>query len=220
MTFTSYSLIDTLPTGWQSETVVSTAIDDIFALPVTPHHDERGFFAELGKIPHLDEVRGESFTIKQINHAHSKLHVTRGFHAEDWNKLITVTRGICFIAIADIREESETKGTVLVGLLGHQKAYDSLNASVKETLYDMPVFTGSIFLPRGVANSVCVLSDQLDYLYGVDKLYEERNPAGDIAISLFDPTINVSWPIDKKQMIISERDIQSVPYKTFIHSRA
>ena len=124
--------------------------------------------------------------------------------------MITVTRGVCFVAIADIRKESPTFGTALIGLLGHQNAVDALDPAIKKSIENIPLFTGSLFLPRGLANSVCVLSPQLDYLYGVDKLYEDRDPAGDIAISLFDPTIAIDWPIDKNNMIISERDTKAV----------
>ena len=48
------------------------------------------------------------------------------------------------------------------------------------------------------------------YSYAVDKLYKDRNTDNDIAISLFDPDLGVEWPIDKEQMIISQRDIDTI----------
>jgi len=48
------------------------------------------------------------------------------------------------------------------------------------------------------------------YSYVVDRLYKDRNKNNDVAISLFDPDLGVDWPIDKDQMIISQRDIDVI----------
>ena len=182
--------------------VFSTPIDGMFAFPVSPNEDDRGFFAEVGKIPRFDTQLDKPFVIKQINHARSKKNVTRGFHAEDWNKLITVTNGVCFSAIADIRSDSPTFGTAVTLEFG----------------YGENSFFGSIFLPRRVANSVCTLTEQLDYLYAVDKLYEERDPAGDTALSLFDESVGITWPISKEEMILSVRDTDAVSLAELLES--
>jgi dTDP-4-dehydrorhamnose 3,5-epimerase len=212
------------PLGNFPESAVGTAqqtpIHGLFALPTTAHHDERGFFVELGKIPVLDAARSDvdkPFIIKQINHAHSKQFVARGYHAEDWNKLITVSQGLCFVSIADIRKDSSTYGTTLNALLGptadvaeYEVPTKLLQSGFHDFFANQPVFTGSLFLPKGVANSVCVLSDSIDYFYAVDALYEERDPAGDTAFSLFDPTINTTWPFSKELLMLSERDKNAI----------
>lgn len=216
--FSSYAL-----EGYSQQevgTAQKTAIEGVFALPVSAHEDERGFFVELGKIPVLDAARGDSkqpFVVKQINHAHSKQFVARGYHAEDWNKLVTVTRGLCFISIADIRKDSQTYGVTINALVGPSTDIASfqiptklLQPEFRDFFATQPVFTGSLFLPKGVANSVCVLSDSIDYLYAVDALYEERDPAGDTAISLFDPTINTIWPFSRELLMISQRDKNAI----------
>jgi len=69
---------------------------------------------------------------------------------------------------------------------------------------------GSFFLPIGIANSFLVLEGPVNYLYEVDRLYQDRDTAHDVAISLFDPDLNVVWPINKEQMIYSKRDVQSI----------
>ena len=201
-------------------TAQQTPINGLFALPSKAHHDDRGFFVELGKIPLLDVARGESekpFIIKQINHAHSKQFVARGYHAENWNKLITVTRGLCFVSIADIRKDSPTYGTTLNALVGpssdvanYEVPTKLLQPEFRDFFANQSVYTGSLFLPKGVANSVCVLSDSIDYFYAVDALYEERDTAGDTAFSLFDSTINTTWPFAKELLMISERDKNAI----------
>lgn len=185
--------LDLSPAQEKIPGIYSTPIDGMYALPAKPHHDERGFFLELAKIADLNQVLEPAFTPKQINQAHSIKNVARGFHAEDWNKLVAVMSGECFCALADIRPTSKTFGTVVTVNLGH--GTNSL--------------LGALYLPKGVANSLVVLSEKLDYLYLVDKLYSERSPEGDQAIDLFDPTLAVEWPIKKSQMLLSDRDQKS-----------
>ena len=69
---------------------------------------------------------------------------------------------------------------------------------------------GSFYIPQGIANSFLVLEGPMLYSYAIDRLYKDRDQSGDAAISLFDPDLRVDWPIDKEQMIVSERDINTV----------
>lgn len=201
------------PESFQHEMNIpfETALSGVYAIPYRPNHDERGFFAEFSKIPQLDAVRGQEFIVKQLNHAHSKHRVIRGFHSEDWNKLVSIVQGVAFVAIADIRPTSPSFGKVLLTLLGQQDTQiDTSLFQDSSLLSKMPIFTGSLFLPAGVANSVCAISQTIDYIYAVDKLYADRDPAGDVALSLFDPSIGVSWPFSESTMIFSQRDRESV----------
>jgi dTDP-4-dehydrorhamnose 3,5-epimerase-like enzyme len=66
--------------------------------------------------------------------------------------------------------------------------------------------SGCLFIDRGIANSVCVIDGPLDYIYCVDALYQDRDRADDVAISLFDPQLQIDWPLAKADMIISKRD--------------
>ena len=65
-------------------------------------------------------------------------------------------------------------------------------------------------MPSGVGNSICAVKGPADYLYLVDRLYANRDKSGDMAISIFDPDINIEWPIKKEEMVISERDTNTV----------
>lgn len=176
-----------------SERIYKTGIHGLWYLSHKTHKDERGFFREVAIISELESIRNIPFNIRQINHSRSEMHVTRGFHAEAWDKLVTVSNGVCFCALADIRRDSSTFGRVETFLLGNgDEALD-----------------GSLFISQGIANSACVVQGPVDYLYGVNKLYKDRDPKGDRAISLFDPDLPVEWPLSKDQMIISDRDANS-----------
>lgn len=179
-----------------SERVFKTPIDGIFFVQHQRFDDNRGFYKEVTLVPDLDQHLSAPFQTKQINQARSFSNVVRGMHAENWNKLITVTSGVCFCALADIRTESPTFGDVLLIELG---------ISDSNT-----VQSGSLFLPRGIANSLCVTQGPVDYMYVVDQLYRERDTQGDLSISVFDLDLSIPWPIAREKMVISQRDTQTV----------
>lgn len=170
--------------------IYKTSIDGLYYIAKTTHEDERGFFSEIGRIPEIEAVTGQTFIIKQINHARSNINVARGIHAEGWNKYIFVTAGKAFCALADLRPESSTFKTVQTFVLGFGEG----------------ALSGSLYVPMGVGNSYAVLDGPMDYVYFVDRLYADRDKSGDAAISLFDPELNIDWPIAKEEMILSERD--------------
>ena len=174
--------------------VFKTKIEGLYYLSYTFSADERGFFAEVGHAHKIEAVAGQPFKIAQVNHSRSNLNVVRGLHAEGWNKLTTVINGLAFSALADVRPESPTFGQVEAFELGPD------NGGLK----------GLLYISQGIANSVCVLKAPVDYIYCVDKLYQDRDKAGDQAISLFDPDLNIAWPIKREQMIISTRDKDAV----------
>lgn len=174
--------------------IFKTTIEGLFYIKNTIYTDNRGFFTEIVRIPELEEVLGHKFTPKQTNLSLSKTNVVRGMHAEDWNKLVTVLTGRCFIAIADIRPDSTTFAKV--------ETFDI------EANGEGP--SCSLFLSRGLANSLAVIKGPANYYYLTDALYKERDTKNDVAISLFDPTLKIDWPIPKEQMIYSERDENSI----------
>jgi len=174
--------------------VYKTKIEGLYYLSYNFTADERGFFAEVGHAHKIEAVTGQPFKIAQINHSRSNLNVIRGMHAEGWNKLTTVINGLAFSALGDVRPESPTFGRVETFEFGPD------NGGLK----------GSLYISQGIANSVCVLKAPVDYIYCVDKLYQDRDPRGDQAISLFDPDLAIAWPIKREQMIISTRDKDAV----------
>jgi len=173
----------------------STPFAGMYFLPFHGFADERGFYAELFRLPELNSELQEKFEIQQTNLSYSVTHVIRGFHAENWRKLITVLTGTAFCAFADFRQDSATFGQVFTALVGEQ--------GIK----------GSFFLPAGIGNSFCVTQGPVNYVYAVDQLYKNRDTNGDVAISLFDPDLQVPWPIAREEMILSDRDQAAITFK-------
>jgi dTDP-4-dehydrorhamnose 3,5-epimerase len=172
---------------------LETPFEGMFYMPLKAHEDERGFFAEMGRVREIEETTNQPFPIRQLNLSYSEINVIRGFHAEGWNKLAAVVNGIALCAWADLRVNSDTFGKVMMMKLGRGKG----------------THFGNIYIPKGIANSFLVLKGPVLYSYAVDRLYRDRDQSGDAAISLFDPDLGVDWPIDKKQMVISQRDIET-----------
>ncbi len=185
-----------------------TKLEGLYYFQSPKYNDDRGFFSQLVILPELEQVIKKPFNIKQINHARSQTNVTRGFHAENWNKLVTVTSGLAFSAVVDLRPDSPTYKQVECFLLG----YDH-----------QPEFGTGLYISKGLGNSICVLEGPMSYIYLVDQLYSNRTKGDDQAISLFDKQLAVNWPITKEQMILSQRDQSSVTleeYEATISKRA
>lgn len=178
-----------------ADRIYKTGIEGLFYVDTIVHADDRGFYREIAVTPDLDTARGEQFEIKQLNHSNSKQNVVRGIHAEDWNKLITVTHGVCLCVLVDIRPNSSTflqKEHILLGYGGNNP------------------LPGSIFVTRGIGNSFLTVEGPSEYVYAVDALYRTRDKSNDVAISLFDPDLAIKWPIAEKDMIFSDRDKNSI----------
>lgn len=180
-----------------TDRIYKTSISGLYFINTPLSTDDRGFFREVAILPELQNILSFDFQIKQINHARSEKNVIRGMHAEDWNKLVTVVNGTALCVLSDIRPDSETFLKSEYFLLG--SSTDALQ--------------GSLFITRGIANSVCAVEAPVDYLYFVDALYKERDISKDTAISIFDKDLHIQWPISKEDIIISERDKNSITLK-------
>lgn len=170
-------------TDFGKQIITKTSIPGLLVIERPMYPDERGFFREVFRLKELVEAIGEKFNIVQANHSYSLPRVIRALHAENWNKLVYPITGKAFTAVVDIRPDSETFGKHEVFTFDD----DSRRA---------------LFIPKGLANSICVLGDSpVDYLYLVDAYYKGDDTR---AIAWDDPDIGVKWPV--KDPIISDRD--------------
>ena len=162
--------------------IKTTSILGLLVLERPIVSDERGFFKEIFHLDELEEALGYEFKPVQANHSKSLTGVLRGLHAENWNKLVYPLSGKVFVAIADIRPESETFAKVETFTLDDSNRH-------------------ALFIPKGLANSFCVLEGTVNYLYLVDAYYDGSDTR---AVAFDDPDLNIPWPIENP--IISERD--------------
>ncbi len=179
-----------------AENIFKTKIEGLFYFKYRKFLDERGFFSQVLE-PERIRAAGinPDFTIKQVNLSVSKSKIARGIHTEGWNKLITVVQGHAFCALSDVRPDSPTYKNV--------EYFDFIADPQNE-------WGEGLYISKKIGNSVCAIEGPMHYLYGVDMLYHERNKADDLAVSIFDPDLNIEWPFPKEELIISQRDIDSV----------
>lgn len=163
-----------------------TDIPGLIIFDVTKMDDERGYYQETYQKAKLVAAgMPESFGVVQTSTSYNKTAgVIRGFHAEPWDKYLTVIKGKVFAAWVDLREGNSFGKTATV-----------------------EVAPGTaVFVPQGVGNSFQVLENDTYYLYSVSAhwsadLYDEYCFA-----NLADPNIGIKWPISLDQAIMSDRD--------------
>ena len=163
--------------------IKKTPIPGLLIIERPTYPDDRGWFREALRINELEKVIGKKFYFKQWSHSISKPRVIRALHSEEQNKIIYPITGCVFSAYVDVRPESKTFGKIFTVVFKepNQKA---------------------VFIPKGVANSICVLGKTpVHYLYLIDRYYHSKRIKG---IAWNDPDLKIPWPI--KNPIISERD--------------
>ena len=150
--------------------------------------DNRGSFKETFRKDKLEELVNYKIDFCQENSVNSKNNVLRGLHFQlepfSQSKLITVSKGKIFDVAVDIRKDSATYGKYFSYIL---------SASNQE----------SLFIPKGFAHGYFSLSDDVSISYLVDNYY---NPKMESGISYRDDFLNIEWPFDDDDIIISEKD--------------
>ncbi len=160
-----------------------TSIPGLLVLERPIFKDDRGFFREIFHKDELEAAAQMKFDGVQMNHSRSQPGVLRGLHAERWNKIISPVNGEAFLAIIDIRPDSPAFGK-----------YETFTINDDNRI--------SIFVPNGLANSICVLGyEPVDYFYLVDAYYDGSDTR---AIAWDDSDLNIPWPL--KNPILSDRD--------------
>jgi dTDP-4-dehydrorhamnose 3,5-epimerase len=167
-------------------TAHQTDIPGLLIFDVTSVGDERGYFQEkFQKAKLVAAGMPESFTVVQNSLSFNKeAGVTRGFHAEPWDKYISVINGKVFSAYLDLRK-GDSFGKV---------------ATVEITP------NTAVFLPQGVANSFQTLEPDIYYLYSVNSHWSADNYDQYCFANLSDPDIGIKWPIPLDQATMSDRD--------------
>lgn len=163
----------------------TTEIPGLIIFDVTKVGDERGWFQEKFQKEKLVEAGlPADFQVVQNSLAYSKKGVTRGFHAEPWDKYVSVVTGRVFVAYVDLRA-GEGFGRRVTLELDAEKA---------------------VFVPRGVGNSYQCLSEECHYLYSVNKHWSEDAYKNSLAVNMADPAIGIHWPIPLSEATLSDRD--------------
>jgi dTDP-4-dehydrorhamnose 3,5-epimerase len=168
--------------------VEETTIPGLLRVGLALYEDGRGWFKEGFQRAKLEAQGFPPFEIVQNNVSfNAEVGVTRGIHAEPWDKYISLAHGRAFAAVVDLRGGG-THGRV-------------------ETFELTP--GNAIFVPRGCGNSYQTLTPDVVYTYLVNEHWSAD--AEYTLIQAFDPALGIDWPIPEADAIRSEKDRNHPP---------
>jgi dTDP-4-dehydrorhamnose reductase/dTDP-4-dehydrorhamnose 3,5-epimerase len=164
--------------------IKETNIPGLLVLDIPVHGDTRGWFKENWQRSKMSQLGLPDFGPVQNNISfNTERGVTRGIHAEPWDKYVSVATGKIYGAWTDLRE-GDTFGQTFELEVDPSKA---------------------IFVPRGVGNAFQALEDGTAYSY----LVNDHWVAGGenyAFLNLSDKTANIHWPIPLSEAELSDKD--------------
>ena len=167
--------------------VTETGIEGLKVVELSVHGDSRGWFKENWQRAKMVALGVPDLHVVQNNVSfNAERGVTRGVHAEPWDKFVSVATGSVFGAWVDLREGSATYGRVYTTTLDPSRA---------------------IYVPRGVGNSFQALEDGTAYTYLVDAHWSAELKGTYTFVSLADPELGIQWPIPLSEATLSEADL-------------
>lgn len=169
---------------------IKTDLEGVFIIQPKVLNDARGYFFEAWKKEEFEEHVGK-VNFVQDNESKSTRGVLRGLHYQKGEfaqaKLVRVIKGRVLDVAVDLRRSSKTFGRyVAVELSDENKR--------------------QLFIPRGFAHGFLVHSDEAIFTYKVDNAYA---PQAEACILWKDEDINVDWNVDKKEIVMSEKDLRA-----------
>ena len=163
--------------------IEETPIPGFLRIDLTVHGDNRGWFKENWQREKMLALGLPDFGPVQNNISfNNEVGVTRGIHAEPWDKFVSVATGRVFGAWVDLRE-GPSFGAVYTC---------EIDPSV------------AVFVPRGVGNAYQTLEPNTAYTYLVNDHWSAD--ARYTFLNLADETVNVPWPIALSEAILSDKD--------------
>lgn len=171
--------------------VIETGLPGVRIVEPALHGDLRGWFMETWSEGDFERA-GIRCRFVQDNHSFTQAKGTlRGLHFQleplAQAKLARVTAGAVLDVAADLRRGSPTY-LRWVGV--------ELSAENKRML----------FIPRGFAHGFLTLTDNVEFLYKVDRPYSREHDRG---IRWDDPAVGVGWGIDAP--VLSDKD-RALPF--------
>ncbi len=170
--------------------VEATDIPGLLVLRLHVQHNDVGWFKEDWHREKMAVLGLPDFRPVQHNLTHNdRRGITRGFHAEPWDRLITLVSGRAMGAWVDLRA-GHTFGKVVTA--------------------DLDLGT-AVFVPRGVANAHQILEDHTTFSYLLNHHWTPEARSQLSAVNLFDPALDITWPIPHQEAELSRTDVRLPP---------
>tara|TARA_B100000886_G_scaffold332399_1_gene285080 strand:- start:1098 stop:1640 length:543 start_codon:yes stop_codon:yes gene_type:complete len=159
-------------------------LEGVKLFKIKKYTDSRGHFKET----YLSNSKLNEFNINYVqeNESTSKKNVFRGMHFQkgrySQSKLLRVICGSILDVIFDLREKSP-----------------SFNKKLTIKLLPDEI----LFIPKGLAHGFLSLENNTIINYKCDQYYK---PGHDFGFNPFKSNLNINWPIDTKDIILSNKD--------------
>jgi dTDP-4-dehydrorhamnose 3,5-epimerase len=168
--------------------VQETAIPGLLQVHLDLRDDRRGWFKEDYQEAKLRSAGLPALRFVQHNVSYNApVGVTRGVHAEPWEKYVSLAAGEAFAAVVDLRR-GPGFGRVVTARLSPATA---------------------LLLPRGCGNAFQTLAPHTVYTYLVTAHWSPDAPY--VAVDAFDPELAIPWPLDRSAAVVSEKDEAAPP---------
>lgn len=162
-----------------------TPIPGLIVFDLSVLGDSRGWFKENWQREKMQKIGLPDFGPVQNNISfNTQKGITRGVHAEPWDKYISIGAGRVFGAWVDLRK-GESFGKVFTAELDPSKA---------------------IFVPRGVGNAFQALEENTVYTYLVNDHWSQNAQEQYTFLNLADETAAIDWPIPLEEAELSDKD--------------
>jgi dTDP-4-dehydrorhamnose 3,5-epimerase len=166
-------------------------IPDAYEITPKQFGDERGVFLESYRFDKLAEIVGHPVDLRQGNISVSQKGVARGIHYADvprgQAKYVTVAHGAVIDYIVDIRLGSPTFG------------------KWESVLLD-DVDRRAVYLAEGLGHAFLSLADNSTVNYLTTDVYNKPREHG---VSLFDPQLELVFPAEVGEPILSPADAEA-----------
>ena len=174
--------------------IIETSIAEVIIIEPHLFKDKRGhFFESFSQREFETKVRTVNFV--QDNESKSSYGVLRGLHFQKppyaQSKLVRVIKGAVLDVAVDIRRGSPTFGRFISVELTEENHWQ-------------------LFIPRGFAHGLSVLTDEVIFQYKCDNFYV---PQSEAALAWNDPDIAIDWRIPVDKILLSDKDRHHVRLK-------
>lgn len=157
--------------------------------------DDRGFFLENFRLDKLEDSLGRDFSVKQSNLSLSHRGVLRGIHfagvPSGQAKYVSVMSGEIVDYVVDLRLGSPSFGQWEKFELSSQNRH-------------------SLFIPEGFGHAFLAVADNTVVNYMVNEFFAPHN---EFAISPLDPDIALEFPLQRSELIISDKDLDAPSFE-------
>ncbi len=163
--------------------VHTTAIPGLLQVDLDLRGDRRGWFKENYQEAKLRAAGLPDLVFVQNNVSYNaEPGVTRGVHAEPWDKYVSIAAGRAFAAVVDLRRGDGFGRVVTV----------ELTPSV------------ALLVPSGCGNAFQTLEPHTVYTYLVTAHWSPD--VRYVGVDSFDPDLAIPWPVPRERAVLSDKD--------------